>query len=95
MFILTVLVMFPMTPPIDKLHFSLLDQELCWVEQTAALCCFGLPCAVWCPSVLCGAAVSGVAPRVLLCRAAVFCAVRLGLVSCCAPCSACCVCVYA
>ena len=52
----------------------------------AALCCFGLPCAAWCPWVLCGAAASGVAPCVLLCRAAVFSAVRLGLVSCCLPC---------
>ena len=57
----------------------------------AALHCFGLPCAVWCPSVLCGAAASDVAPCVLLWRAAVFSAVRLGLLSCCAPCYLCCV----
>ena len=54
----------------------------------AALCCFGLPCAAWCPSVLGCVAASGVAPCVLLCRAAVFSAVRLGVVSCCIPCCA-------
>ena len=37
-------------------------------------------------SVQCGAAASGVAPCVLLCHAAVFSAVRFGLVSCCTPC---------
>ena len=32
----------------------------------ATFCCLGLPCAVWCLSLLCGAAASGVAPCVLL-----------------------------
>ena len=66
----------------------------CWVVLRvwcgAALCWLGLPCALWCLLVLCGAAASGVAPCVLLCvllcRAAVFSAVCLGLVSFCVPC---------